>query len=193
MSVRGRTNLPAHGPYIIAANHASYLDGFVVAAAIPFSTFKDLYLLGISKFFTGGIKQLFAHISHVIPIDAETYLNRALQMSSYVLKQGKSLCIFPEGGRSFGEGVMAFKKGVGILAMESGIPVIPVYIGGSAEALPRGAVFVRPARIKVVFGKAFSVKDLDMSRKPATVDEYQFFVDELRERVIGLSENGGLR
>ncbi len=184
MSIEGRDNIPRRGPYMLAANHASYLDGFVVTAAIPFSTFENLCFLGISRFFTGTIKGNLARMSHVIPIDAETYLNRALQMSSYVLSQGKSLCIFPEGGRSFGGEVLPFKKGVGIIALEKKIPVVPVYIEGSAKALPRGAKLLRPAKIRVIFGKAFGINDIDMKAKPATVDEYQFFADELRERVV---------
>jgi long-chain acyl-CoA synthetase len=188
MSVIGAGNLPRKGPYIIAANHASYLDGFAVAAAMPFSTFENIYFLGISKFFGGRVKQIFARISHVIPIDAEIYLNRALQISSYVLRQRRSLCIFPEGGRSFGEEIMLFKKGVGIIAIERNIPVVPVYIGGSARALPRGAAFIRPAKIEIIFGRPFTASDDDMQRKPADVDRHQFFADELRERVIRLGQ-----
>jgi long-chain acyl-CoA synthetase len=190
MSIKGRDNIPERGPYMLASNHASYLDGFVVGAAIPFSTFENLYFLGISKFFTGSIKGVLARMSHVIPIDAEAYLNRALQMSSYVLNQGKSLCIFPEGGRSFGREVLPFKKGVGIIALERNIPVVPVYIEGSSNALPRGTAFIRPVRIRVIFGKPFSIGDIDMNKKPAIVDEYQFFADQLRERVTSLSKNG---
>jgi 1-acyl-sn-glycerol-3-phosphate acyltransferase len=112
-------------------------------------------------------------------------------MSSYVLSQGKSLCIFPEGGRSFGEEVLPFKKGVGIIALERKIPVVPVYIEGSSNALPRGAAFIKPAKIKVIFGKPFSINDINMKTKLPTVDEYQFFADQLRERVVALSgENG---
>jgi len=191
MSIKGRENIPERGPYMLAANHASYLDGFLVGAAIPFSTFKNLCFLGISKFFTGSVKQVLARMSHVIPIDAEAYLNRALQMSSYVLSQGKSLCIFPEGGRSFGEEVLPFKKGVGIIALERKIPVVPIYIEGSSNALPRGAAFIKPAKIKVIFGNPFSINDINMKTKLPTVDEYQFFADQLRERVVALSgENG---
>jgi long-chain acyl-CoA synthetase len=188
MSVKGKDNIPGSGPYMLAANHASYLDGFVVAAAIPVSTFANIRFLGISKFFSGSIKGTLGRMSHVIPIDAETYLNRALQMSSYVLSQGKSLCIFPEGGRAFGAGALPFKKGVGIIAVERKIPVVPVYIGGSSQALPRGAVFIRPARIRVIFGKPFSINNIDMKSKPAAVDEYQFFADQLRQRVLSLEE-----
>jgi long-chain acyl-CoA synthetase len=187
-SVRRIENLPAKGPYILAANHSSYLDGFAVATALLFPVFEDVRFLGISKFFGGRIKRIFARISHVIPIDADKYLNSALQISSYVLSQRKSICIFPEGGRSFGEDMLPFKKGVGILAVERNIPVVPVYIHGAARALPRGAVFIRPSKLRIVIGRPFTASDIDMSRKPDNVDRYQFFADELREAVIGLRQ-----
>jgi long-chain acyl-CoA synthetase len=183
MSVRGVENIPRSGPYIMAANHASYLDGFVVAASLPFSIFERVYFLGISKFFGGAFKQQFARIGHIIPIDAETYLNRALQISSYVLSQGRSLCIFPEGGRSFGAELLPFKKGVGIIAIEKGIPVVPVYIKGSAAAFRRGGALIRPSRIEITIGRPYFASGMDLEARPSGIDKYQFFADELRDRV----------
>ncbi len=107
-------------------------------------------------------------------------------MSSYVLRNGKSLLIFPEGGRSFDGELMEFKKGVGILAIELNIPVIPAYIEGSFEALPRSATWPKFRQIKVAFGKPLFPYNADMSKKTAGTDKYQFFVDELKERVKSL-------
>jgi long-chain acyl-CoA synthetase len=188
MTIAGGENIPRNGPYILAVNHASYLDGFVVGSAVPYATFENLYFLGISTFFAGSIKQVFARISHVIPIDAEAYLNSALQMSSYVIGRGKSICIFPEGGRAFSNDVLPFKKGVGILAIEKNIPVIPVYIKGSSRALPRGAAFIKPAKIRVIFGKPFRVSDIEKKKEHSSADAYQLFADQLRERVVALSK-----
>ena len=183
MSVKGIENIPRTGPYMLAANHASYLDGFIVAACLPFPVFERLYFLGISKFFGGAVKQEFARIAHIIPIDAETYLHRALQISSYVLSQDRSLCIFPEGGRSFGPEMLPFKKGVGIIALEKKIPVVPVHIKGSADALPRGAALIRPSRIEVTIGTPYFASATDVQAMPSGTDKYQFFADGLREQL----------
>ncbi len=187
LKTEGLHNIPEQGPYIITPNHASYLDAFAVVSGMPSKTFKDLYTLGIQKYFTGRAGKSFARLANVIPIDQEKYLNKALQMSSYVLRNGKSLLIFPEGGRSFDGELMEFKKGVGILAIELNIPVIPAYIEGSFEALPRSAKWPKFKQIKVAFGKPLFPYDADMSKKPAGTDNYQFFVDELKERVKNLS------
>lgn len=183
LKVEGVGNLPKGGPYIIAPNHASYLDGFIVAAALPLKSFSDLYILGLQNFFTGRSKESFARIAHVIPIDAELYLNKALLMSSYILRQGKSLLIFPEGGRSFDGELMDFKKGVGILSTEINIPVVPARIKGSFEALPKGAMWPKFTGIKITFGKPLSPRDIDPIERPERIDNYQFFVNTLREKV----------
>ncbi|NTU41983.1 MAG: AMP-binding protein, partial [Nitrospirales bacterium] len=136
LETAGRENLPSSGPYIIAPNHTSYLDGFILASAVKSRIFEDLYFIGSQRFFTGGVfRSWFARMAHVIPIDPETYLQRALQISAFVLREGKVMCVFPEGGRSLDGSLMPFKKGIGILALELGIPVIPAYIEGAFDAL----------------------------------------------------------
>jgi long-chain acyl-CoA synthetase len=186
LKVNGLENLPEKGPYIITPSHASYLDGFNVVAVLPSKLFRDLYSLGFQKYFTGTFKESFARLAHIIPVDPETYLNKALQMSSYILRNRKSLLIFPEGGRSYDGEIMEFKKGVGILSIELNVPVIPAYIKGSFEALPRSAIWPKFTEMKIIFGKPFYPSDLDMSKKPEDKDDYQYFVDELRKKVKGL-------
>ncbi len=187
LKVEGREHIPAEGPFVITPNHASYLDGFIIAASVSFRTFRKLHFLGMQEFFTGGIKSWFARISHVIPIDAEIYLNKALQLSSYVLKSGRSLCIFPEGGRSFDGSVMPFKKGIGVLALEMNVPVVPACIDGTFRALPRGAFFIRPVPVRVVFGEKILPSRTMVKGAAADLDEHQMFSDDLRKHVIMLS------
>ena len=187
IKVEGREHIPSEGPFVITPNHASYLDGFIIAASVRFSTFRKLYFLGMQEFFTGGIKSWVARMSHVIPIDAEIYLNKALQLSSYVLKSRRSLCIFPEGGRSFDGSVMLFKKGIGVLALEMNVPVVPACIDGTFRALPRGAFFIRPVPVRVIFGEKILPSHIMVKGGAADVDEHQVFSDNLRKKVIMLS------
>lgn len=189
LKVYGSHSICAEGAYIIAPNHVSFLDGFVIASSLPFRAFKNIYFLGFQKYFVGKLRSHLARLSHVIPIDPDIYLNKALQMSAYVIKNNRSLCIFPEGGRSFDGSTMPFKKGIGVLALELNIPVIPAFIKGTFEALPRGAKFIRPSKIEVFFGMPVYSSDIDMTKKPDGIDEYQFFADELRKRVVALSEH----
>ncbi len=190
LEVKGMENIPGEGPFVITPNHASYLDGFLIAASVPFKMFRKLYILGMRQFFTGGFKAWFARLAHVIPIDAETYLHKALQMSAYVLRSGRSLCVFPEGGRSFDGSVMPFKKGIGVLALELNATVVPAYIDGAFKALPREAKFLRPARIRVTFGKALTPSAAAPAKRTGAGDIYQSFADGLRHEVVTLSGKG---
>jgi len=185
LRVKGIEHIPEH-PFILTPNHCSNIDGFVVAAAVPHRVLRRLYFQGYRPYFTNPFTALFARMAHVIPIDPEAHLVKALQLSSYVLRQGRNLCIFPEGGRSWDGQVMEFKKGVIILAKEHHIPVVPVRIQGTFEVLPRGGNFPRVHPIRVTIGPPLPVEDLLPSKKTDEADEDQVLADALREQVKSL-------
>ncbi len=116
----------------------------------------------------------------VIPVDMDTRLYNALQLSAYILRNKKILCVFPEGGRSRDGSIKEFKKGVGIVAKELGSPVVPVAIRGTYEMLPAGRNIPYPAKIIVSFGKPV---------KPG-VGDYDQIVGTLRQEVIRLLTEG---
>ncbi|HYA12565.1 MAG TPA: AMP-binding protein, partial [Thermodesulfovibrionales bacterium] len=150
LEVRGVEHIPPP-PYIITSNHASNVDGFVIAIGVPIKAFMILYFLGFQKYFSNWFTSRFAKLAHVVPIDPETYLKKALQISGYVLKEGKALCLFPEGGRTYDGNLLPFKKGVGILSKELDVPLVPTLIDGTYEVLPRGALWPKFKKIKVTF------------------------------------------
>lgn len=182
LEVKGIENLP-HMPFIMASNHMSYLDGFAMVGGIPQRLFKSLYIQGYQRYFRGRLTSYFARLAHVILIDPETYLNKAVQLSAYALSRGNSLLIFPEGGRSFDGRLMPFKKGIGILSILLNVPVVPLKIKGTFEILPRGAKIPRLGRITLTFGKPIMPLEIDLSKRPEGVDEYQFFSDMLKDAI----------
>jgi long-chain acyl-CoA synthetase len=120
----------------------------------------------------------------VIPIDPEIYLKRALLISGYVLKEGKAICLFPEGGRTFDGKLLPFKKGVGILSTELDAPLVPTLIEGTFEVLPRGSIWPKFRKIKVTFGKPIYPGEIDFSPKPADMDDYEWIVAKLKEAIL---------
>jgi len=186
LRVKGIENMSLKFPFIIAPNHVSYLDAFIIASAIPFDIFRNLYSLGIQKYFANKAGKTFARLANVIPIDQELYLTKALQMSAYILKNKKSLLVFPEGSRSVNGELMEFKKGVGILAVEMNIPVVPAYIKGAFEALPRNVKIPKFESIEVIFGKPIIPAEIDFSAKPEGIDRYQYFANLLKKEVENL-------
>ncbi|MBF0520651.1 MAG: 1-acyl-sn-glycerol-3-phosphate acyltransferase, partial [Nitrospirae bacterium] len=152
VKLQGIENLPDTA-YILCPNHTSYIDAFFISACVPHEVFKNLFFQGDSGFFTGYLSSRFARYAHVIPIDPGEHLMRALTTSAYLLNHCQSLCIFPEGGRSVDGTLQEFKKGVGILAYECGVPLVPVLIRGAYDVLPRGAFLPKLHTVTVIFGK----------------------------------------
>jgi len=153
LAATGIENLPEKGPFIIAPNHLSLADVPSIAAAISWKTSSQIFFLGATEYFGGPTVSKIARIFQVIPVDMETRLYNALQLSAYVLRRGKILLVFPEGSRSRDGGIKAFKKGVGIISKELNIPIVPVAISGTYAMMPSGRLFPKPARISVSFGK----------------------------------------
>ncbi|MGE5849702.1 MAG: AMP-binding protein, partial [Candidatus Methylomirabilota bacterium] len=152
LRVEGLHHVPSHGPLILVANHCSYFDAFLLAASLPPRICQHIFYMGFEWFFRHPILAWWGRGVRVIPVDMDNYLMRALQASALVLKQGKVLCVFPEGERSVDGKVRPFLKGVGILVRELKIPVLPAHISGSFEAWPRGQSLPRLHRIRVRFG-----------------------------------------
>ncbi len=176
LSIRGLENLPKRGPYIIAPNHLSLADAPAVMASVTWSIGSQTFFLGTTDYFGGPLTSRLAKSLQVIPVDMDARLYGALQLSAYVLRKGKVLCVFPEGGRSRDGGIKEFKKGVGIISRELNLPVVPVAIKGTYEMLAPGKKFPRPARVSVTFGKPIHPGDRD----------YDGIVKRLHEEVVEL-------
>lgn len=180
LKIEGREGIPKNTPYIFCSNHASYLDGFVLFSSIPFHSAINLFFLGHAKIFEHPLVAWTIKIARLISIDPATHLTEAMQASSFVLSHKKVICIFPEGSRSISEEVGEFKKGIGILAKELDIPIIPVYIKGSHYSWPRGSRFPRPCPLKIIFGKPLDWHVLG--------NDYESITRALREEVSKLKD-----
>jgi long-chain acyl-CoA synthetase len=116
----------------------------------------------------------------------DTFLVRALQSSAAVLRQGKILCVFPEGERSMTGRLRPFRKGIGILVKELSVPVLPAHIAGSYEAWPRGQTLPRIHRLSVRFGPVASPEALLAGDGPRGADDAETIALRLHERVAAL-------
>jgi long-chain acyl-CoA synthetase len=113
----------------------------------------QVFYLGDTKFFGGPVSSRIGKVIQVIPVNMEARLQSALQLSSYVLRNGKVLCVFPEGSRSRDGSLKEFRKGVGIIAKELQVPLVPVALKGTYEMMRAGKLFPRPAKVTVSIGK----------------------------------------
>jgi len=129
--VIGQNNLLKKSAQILAANHRSHMDPAIVGLAsgqeIYFMAKEELF--HISKFFTRLIS-----FWNAIPLPRGIRASEALKKSSTLLKQGKTVLIFPEGTRNkFDELLLPFKPGFGFLAVNNQVPIIPVAISGVCD------------------------------------------------------------
>jgi long-chain acyl-CoA synthetase len=187
LKILGTDNIPIKGKCILCVSHGSYLDGFIVAASVPAHLRKNLYLVGFETFFDHFLIRNIIKYIRVILIDPGMHFVEAMQASSYVLKNDKMVCIFPEGERTIDGEIKEFKKGVGILAKELNVPLIPVYIAGSYESWPRIKRLPKPYPIKITFGRPFDSEELKKEGlKLGAKDDYEAIAFGIREEVIRL-------
>ncbi len=186
LRVEGLQHVPSSGPLILVANHCSFFDAFIVAASLPLRICQQMFYMGFEWFFRHPILVWWGRGVRVIPVDMDTFLLRALQASAVVLQRGGILCVFPEGERSVDGRVRPFLKGVGILAKELKVPVLPAYIAGSFKAWPRGQSLPRIHRLHVRFGPMTAPEALLAREGPRGIDDAETIMMRLREQVAAL-------
>jgi long-chain acyl-CoA synthetase len=177
LKTRGLQHLLPKGPYLLCPNHQSYLDGFVLASALPFRIFRNLFFVGYSFMFTSPLMKLIARLTNIVPVDPDAHLLRAMKAGAQGLRDGRILCIFPEGGRSFDGNLQEFKKGAAILSRELSVPIIPVAIDGTYHVWPRDSVRIRPHRVRIEFGAPVHPSTDDVA------DPYKADTSRLHERI----------
>ncbi|HID32121.1 MAG TPA: 1-acyl-sn-glycerol-3-phosphate acyltransferase [bacterium (Candidatus Stahlbacteria)] len=175
LKIFGLENIPS-GPVIFASNHISLLDppvlGYAVHREVYFVAKEELFR--IRRFFTYLIRY-FNAVS--IRRDGDI---RALKRILNLLKDRNSVIIFPEGTRSKTDELLPFLPGIGLIAMKSRIPVVPVFIRNTNA--PLFDIFTRKKRIVVRFGRPILPNGYKSDR-----DGYYLFTRSLREKIITLS------
>ena len=150
MTIKGVENIPANGPFILAPNHQSYLDAPIAMAGVPKNQINDIYFYATEEHVQGKFLRFMANRHNIILMENRNLKNSILKLSK-VLRQGKSIMIFPEGTRTFSGEMGDFKKTFAILAKELNVPIIPVRITGAYRMLKRGTRFIQPCHIQVEY------------------------------------------
>lgn len=147
--------VPATGPVLIVSNHVSVLDPPFVGAAAP----RPLFFMAKEELFRIPLFGRLIRALNARPVRRDGSDTRALKAALAQLEEGRALLVFPEGTRGEeGQPLREGKAGVGMLAVLSGAPVVPVYVSGTGAALPRGRSVPRPARVRVTFGPPLHFK-----------------------------------
>ncbi|MFH0734062.1 MAG: AMP-binding protein [bacterium] len=164
----GIENIP-NGPFIIAPNHQSFIDGLFVSIFLKTTQLKETYYYAKEKHVKTSFVKFLAAKHNVIVMDLNNDLMLSLQKLAEVLKRGKNIMIFPEGTRTKDGDLGNFKRTFAILATELNVPVVPVAISGAFEALPTGSLFPKPWKkinvkfLKPIYPKGHSYDSLKSS------------------------------
>lgn len=156
IEVRGKENMPKKGGFILASNHFSYLDPIILGVVSPR---KLNYMARHDLFFNRFFGQLLLSLG-VFPVKRNSADRPALKQAIKGLSKGRPLLLFPEGTRQGGPNPAPLEPlaGVGYLAAKANVPVIPAHIKGTDKALPKGARYIKPAKICVCFGKQINIE-----------------------------------
>ncbi|HEX9916537.1 MAG TPA: lysophospholipid acyltransferase family protein [candidate division Zixibacteria bacterium] len=175
--VEGKENVPEKGGAIIASNHKSYVDPPVVTAAIS----RELYFLAKRELFGNKVFGWFISSLNAVPISRDKIDRKGLKGAIEILNQGNLLLVFPEGTRSRKDDFLEPKLGVGKLALEAGVPIVPTLVSNTRHFLKN--IFTG-RKVTVNFGEPLNLNYL----QGFTEDKqgYQKIANEVMSRIKNL-------
>jgi 1-acyl-sn-glycerol-3-phosphate acyltransferase len=182
LAVEGRENIPNERPLILVSNHQSYFDIPVLLAALPlrarFLTWSALFKI---PFFGVYIKKYGA-----VPVsdyDPKQQYKAILDVIK-LIRQGDSALIFPEGMVTRDNKINRFGRGAATVALNTGVPILPIAISGNFEVFKKGEWLIKPGRVLVRIGKPFRIDKIKMADK----DDYAAATQKIREEIGALFE-----
>ena len=149
VEVDGAGHVPAEGPVILAPVHRSFMDFFVVSEV---TARKIFYMTKEEMWKTPGLGPFLDAVG-AFPVHRQGADRLALDRAQDVLERGDVLILFPEGTRRAGPVVEDLHEGAAFLAARTGAVIVPIGVGGTAEAMPKGSRFVRPVKVCLVVGR----------------------------------------
>jgi 1-acyl-sn-glycerol-3-phosphate acyltransferase len=151
----GRDHIPTEGPVLLAANHRSFLDPFVIGATAR----RPLYYVAKKELFTNRLFGWFLNALGAFPVDRGASDQEMLETARRILERGDAVLVFPEGTRIRHGALATPKRGIGRLALETGTPVVPVAVTGTEHV--RHGWRIRPRKVRVRAGRALTFPTVD--------------------------------
>lgn len=160
LRAEGLDRLPSR-QVVFAPTHGSFLDPFVVAAALDRQHLSRTFWMGAADMAFGNpLTRRVSRLAQAVPIDTQRRFVSGLALAAAVLKRGQNLIWFPEGARSRSTELQEFKPGIGMLLERYPVPVVPVAIYGAHDAYPPGRTVPRLHPIRIAFGEALDPEKL---------------------------------
>jgi long-chain acyl-CoA synthetase len=184
-TVRGANHIPQHTNFIVAANHASHLDQGVIKVALGEAGTELTSLAAADYFFRNKYRRaFFKHFTNLVPMERSGSIRKSMDTAEKVLRQGRSMVVFPEGTRSTSGEMADFLPSLGYLALRAEVGILPAYIAGAYEALPKGSAVPRARELGVTFGPFLSREWLAELTKDLTAQEGWRLAAAFAQRVV---------
>ena len=197
LQVQGRENIP-EPPFIFCSNHNSHMDTGVLmrCSGLPVKNFgmmaaSDYFFENKSrKFFLGSLMNL-------IPVNRKsTYKNIVEAMAAcreFTKDRNRNIIIYPEGTRSLTGQIQSFKHGAALISAELKLPIVPVYIKGTYDSMPKGKSFMKPRRLHAVIGlPIFPEQFIHENKNGKPMSGYRLLTTELEKSILSLKEDNGV-
>ena len=178
----GVENTPRTGPVLLVANHASNLDPTTIACGLP----RQVQFLAKEELFSGILGKFLRKVNaHRI---ARSGIDRgALKTCIDLVRGGHMLLVFPEGSRTEDGTLLPPQPGSAMIAIQSQAPILPIYIDGTLQAMPKGAKFIHPHKVRVFVGKPFPYNE-DLDTTIPKREQYAALSKKIMERIAELQQ-----
>ena len=154
----GVENIPREGACIITPNHITYADPIWITIPMP----RRIYYMAWHKPFGIPVLGQLMRMFGAFPVNLDVAADASAQREAIeLLRKGRALVMFPEGGRTKNGKLMPFKMGAFRLALSNGIPIVPVTIKGAETIWPVGRMFPRPGRLTITYHPPIRVEQID--------------------------------
>lgn len=186
----GSANIPVHTNFIVAPNHSSHLDMGLTKMALG-EAGKDLVVLAAADYFFDSKykRAVMDNFTNLVPIERSGSLRQSLRHARSFLDRGYNALIFPEGTRSMTGRIAAFKPVVGYLALASRVGILPVYLQGTYEAMPKGSNIIKSREVSARIGRYLSIEQLEeLTKGMARAEAYRLIAALVKHEVENLRD-----
>ena len=187
----GRGNIPAHTNFIVAANHSSHLDMGLTKMALG-EAGKDMVVLAAADYFfdTKYKRAVMENFTNLVPMERTGSLRQSLRHASSFLERGYNALIFPEGTRSVTGEMAEFKPIIGYLSLHTGVGILPVYLEGTHDAMPKGSNLIKNRKVGARIGRYLEITELEeMTKGMPRAEAYRLIAARVKHDVENLRDH----
>jgi 1-acyl-sn-glycerol-3-phosphate acyltransferase len=184
--VHNPERVPLQGPVVLASNHASFIDPFLIGAGLP----RDINYLARENLFRFPVISWLLREWNTVPVDRDGGGAKGLKAILDRLLAGGGIILFPEGTRTRDDQLQPARSGIGLTVIKSTAPVVPVRVFGTFQAYGRHLRLPRPRRIEVKYGAPMRFEQLRAEAKtcskPRLKEIYQQVANEIMAEIAKL-------